>query len=149
MRRDKPRRPRKSKRQFPQLPSREEMAPIALRWAAGQQSYLARDIKQHLIEYYELTPDLLRLKFAKKEGTAFDNYTDWVNAIFTTIELHIELDGHKDPSKPYRLTELGQRLALKPNEDVQEQITERLYASIHGRRPGVQRAETVDPSSQA
>jgi hypothetical protein len=137
MRQERPRRPRESKRQFPQLPSREEMAPIALRWAADQQSYLARDMKQHLVEHYRLTPDLLKLKFAKKNGTAFDNYADWVNAILTTIELQVGLDDeqfHKDPSKPYRLTALGRRLAPQPYGDVQEQITERLYDLISARR---------------
>jgi hypothetical protein len=70
--------------------------------------YLSSDLKEHLAELFELTPD--ELAITSPEGMAvFSNNVDWVTAHFTEMGIHTSIDGrdHAGPNDRYYLTRYG------------------------------------------
>jgi hypothetical protein len=70
--------------------------------------YLSTELKQHLTDMYELTPD--ELAVISDEGVpVFSNNVDWVTAHFTETGIHTSINGkpHRSPDDRYYLTRYG------------------------------------------
>lgn len=104
-------------RRFPELPFGDEMAAVALKWAASYGKYSTDDLKEALAAHYRLTPEQLALTLSDGRN-AFSNYVDWVTANMTTRGLHA------GKAKLYELTDRGRRAAERVDSGDLQAATE-------------------------
>jgi hypothetical protein len=91
-------------RQYPELPSHEELLEAALRFIAGRRTYMPAEMRAALAEVFEISPEHLALKF-HGGALAWVNYIAHVLRQFNLNEFHTRHVHGKDVW--YTVTELG------------------------------------------
>jgi hypothetical protein len=137
-------------REFPELPSHDEIRRAALGYISSGEPYLARDLTRDVAAALEVTTDQRTLRFAKNHQLAFKNYVSHVLREFTLSHIHTGPNGrnHKNANELYYVTTHGLETARRAPGMSADEIEKVLALSSIG-SPALEiiqsEAPTADP----
>jgi hypothetical protein len=115
---------KRTKRQFPQLPSHSTIRKAALEHISSGAPYLASALSESVADALGVTVDQRALRFSKNDQLAFENYVDRVKQEFTGKGIHTGPNGrrHKGRNEMYYPTEHGLAIARRAPEMSADEI---------------------------
>jgi hypothetical protein len=104
-------------REFPQLPSHDNIKKAAFKYILSGKPYLGSDLTKFVADVLGVTADQRALRL-KNGRPAFENYVDHVKREFTSEGIHTGPNGgkHKGKDELYYVTDQGRAIARRETE---------------------------------